>query len=1668
MYQKDKDMISNTPFQKGVLLGGKKGKKGKKGETGKKKKKPQKRKVTSSAPLTRTQVLEEVGAQLHKKCMQLCKDDPNKFLLGMAYSPHLFQNFYMVWKFAVNLTPQQHLDLDSTIASMDNSMDAIDAILEFGMLHDKINLESINKDMYMKPVLYGGAKDKGRRLRKKAQKLAQAKEFLRHAKKPGDEGFNAFVTDFYSQKGRDVVSKILATTFKCQKVKNKYWRLEPYQKSAIFLGSQHCQFVKNLLVVHATGSGKTPIIHKIISSYMHDDRVKLFVTPSSEIRSNFYSQIKDFDTLLAKYVSAYPYPAEKLLTFAPRGPAPFHVQTYKNTYLGSVLNTRNTETRQQRAREVFGKEAYMPYAPIRSVDMEKLATLYDAVSSTDMEEFVDKARLNKPCVVERTNGQTGLHDLVTLRHDYGWDAKAREVVNGEVHNPFNNRIILIDEVDQLFQSLDNPKRRMLIYLLKFAQNSVVIGFTATPLVQGDDTYSTTTSKLLEMIKGDRGAADPLGPRAGDTCSNEGFVSYYNSINPPLYPQTIPYMGNETGRPVLGRIIFSQLRQGNLKKYQEAVKGKRGRDPQVLVKDHDHYRAYMSYATAKYPDRWAKQQNMKAMSSVVKDFEQNANKLSCLFRTLQQHKTLKTVVLFTAGLESFRTFVKMKHPDLYYDVGQGKYSAMRIGFIIQKDPNTPRVLKAFNRDDNLRGENMMVICADRHFAVGVNFRNARRLIKMSPDVDASRYIQSIGRVLRMCTYSKLPKDEQNVRIDIMVATIDPRRTLAQMEDATTYDELVERHVRSADPVLTVDEVALRILIKDVQGYRKRMQTIFAAPAIDKTWIHIPDFTGENDVNELEAVCTSSGVKRAEEAHVDPDNEFSYQAYTKDRYKEPIRKGGDPRKEMEAMNPLDKKHGAIGRKRHDQNFQNSRGIGIPKIEPYRAPLMPKELPVLEDAQEIKLAEGKFRNLSVPSIKEAELDKYSKEMRIPNMPVQTFVYENAKQLGEIKETMMQYSNALVLARDNYPKVQNFGQGDNFNIQVLIAEAAKKWIELAKYYNTNFVGGDMAPWNKVIGVNLYYLRWKNRVYVQYEPNVRVVRPVLFTNLKAWLESLGDKVLTNLDFHRIYQAMPEFRRAKDRVRYANAQNKAPRMKVNSDGTVDVVVEIKVPGLAGHHNQISAREALAQPESYHAISQLYSEILADHFNVGTEQVRGHLDGQTHLVFHVYRINQDMLNNIEFEESLNQDLLDPDPGQRQRIPVKTMEGEVEDYVLMPRFDVDASTITKYIRYAVGANLPKRDKSNRTPHGSYGLSKDRYKGMFQRGIDPYASSKEILNRNNGNVWIMVGQDQKFKIFDTLELPTNATVDPYRSQPKFQEAKNRNDLYVLLDHVKPWQMAITRPYASIKQFALHGTDEEWTKFWEACLEIKRKYEDEHLGLGLMHPGRVLYMYTDAQPSLAQFHVNFSINPPHTPKEVPKVQPVPQKVVPTIQVDPKEQDKQKIVQKKHVQFAENLEKREFREFREFEVSKGCAKVGDQVYMVVINITGIYGLKYAQAARVLTLVQGGVFDLPHDVWKKDRTPEESVDEYLGKEIAFDTPALGLASFSDVQDTLDLSDGQTCVRILINFTDNDWNTTRSSHKVEFKTMEDFWKLKPQSAVMRSVQKNMKSLIDRYFVRLEAM
>lgn len=1504
--------------------------------------KPFKRKAT-----TREDRLNELARVLQNVFLEKCHHDPGSLLVNLTREN--FQNCYMAWKFACGFQPQMHQTLDAELSELDDVEDAIRAVYHFALVHHLPHVST---------KLEGGEKSnkskKSKTYLRKQKLVERARALLKNAKKPGEPGFNEYLTNFYAKK----VQEIRSAKFKCAK-EGKFWSLEPYQRSAMFLGGPRCQFVPRLLVVHPTGSGKTAVMYNIISQYLHDDRVKLFLAPSVQIQQNFYSQISKFDTLLAKYVARYPHVTpHELLTFSPRGPAPFHIQNYKK-YLTEALKVKGPE-RRALSRKMFGKEEWQPWAPIRSIDLTRLTTLFEA---SNPHEVLAALKANNPCVTER-HGATGRSDLVTLRADYGYDSNARKVHHGKVFNPFDNRVIVIDEVDRLFESLGHIKRRMLIYLLQYAKKSVIIGLTATPLVQGDSTYSSQTSKVLEMIKGPKGA-DPLAPTATPITTNEGYVSFFYSFRPPLYPRTIPDL-NSTHEVVLGRILFSVLNSQSLKHYRSKLGGA----DQYKLHQHQKYYRFMGYATSKYLDQWARQSNM--MQNVLKDFEKHSAKLVCLANTMADQPK-KSVILFTEGMEAFRVFLKHKRPELF------RYTE----FMSPKnEEESTRVLRKFNAPSNLEGQEIRYMCATRNYMVGINFHNVRRIVMVSPPIDESMYLQTVGRVLRMCTYAKLPEEDRNVQVDIMVATADKHRTLNQLKDLAPSQDMV-----------TVDEVALHHLLKEVGKYRQRIKAIFKDSAIDRTWIVEPSTGHHVGGEELEKRCY------------------------------------DPHDVEEEETTSSKSHrGKLGRGSDKDLHKQSRGIGVSVLSRHPADFknVPKQLPVLSDAQEMKLAEAKFRDLSIPSIREHEFKKLQGAFQVPNIPVQVFVFESSKDIPQIMSTMQQYTNALVLVKDHYPETQDFGRSDRFRVEVMVAEAAKKWMALAKYYNEYFVGGDMPKWNKVVGFNLFYLKWKKRVYIQYEPNIRMIRPVLFTNLKAWIHSLGNKSLTQTDFQRIYETMPEFRNARDRVRY-----KGGKPQTRPDGTIDVTVEIRVPDLASHRGETKASIALSQPQAYQQIHDVYANILSNMFGIDESQMRSKLVDGKYLVFVLSRVQDDM--DLAFEEALNQKLLDPDPDQRSRIPIKTMDGRTEEAVLKTRFGVNRSNITQFIRYARGTALPDRIRDMETKE-----DQNYWKHVRDGndGNDRFPSSKEVLNQNHGYVWILVGSDGKFRMYPTKGLPREATVNPYRDQVQFQEAKESGEAYVLLDKITPWQMVVTKPYASIRQFALHSTESEWGDFWRACWKVREEYQ--------METNKTLYMYTDEHPTIAQFHVNFSL---HAPRARSTAQP----------------DK---AQSHHRSDRHQAKKVRFEDKKPLDSSnwtlvENCAKVGDEVYLVVFNLSGVlHGTQMAEYTKIMVVNN----DLPHTKWRPDRTAEMSIAQAIRLRYVTNTSDLGLHSLEDLAKFHDFRNEEgRCVRVIVKYSFRPWVLENA----KWVSPSAFGELKG-SSVLEAVKSQLVDYFAEYFSELEKM
>ena len=101
------------------------------------------------------------------------------------------------------------------------------------------------------------------------------------------------------------------------------------------------------------------------------------------------------------------------------------------------------------------------------------------------------------------------------------------------HNPFSNKIVLLDEVHHLVRPsaeiLRNPRRMLMLQrlrqLLRTAENSVVIGLSGTPLCD----VPSEAAALRALLKG----------RAAREAGDEGFVSYYMETPASVFPRLTP-------------------------------------------------------------------------------------------------------------------------------------------------------------------------------------------------------------------------------------------------------------------------------------------------------------------------------------------------------------------------------------------------------------------------------------------------------------------------------------------------------------------------------------------------------------------------------------------------------------------------------------------------------------------------------------------------------------------------------------------------------------------------------------------------------------------------------------------------------------------------------------------------------------------------------------------------------------------------------------------------------------------------------------------------------------------------------------------------------------------------------------------------------------------------
>ena len=409
----------------------------------------------------------------------------------------------------------------------------------------------------------------------------------------------------------------------------------------------------------------------------------------------------------------------------------------------------------------------------------------------------------------------------------------------------------MDEVHNLVRPSDeilsNPKRlnmiKQLREMLRRAENSVIIGFTGTPLCDAPEQRDA----LKNIIKG----------REAANLSDEGFVSFYMATAPSVFPRVWPVgvPGAVPAEMVRSVPLRNMAREGPKSHYKQQCNTK-GHKLACLEKVHTElllrftdgrpltptWRNMSSlteaainrlarYCTIGQGGTYAGQEKVAHVVNggcgrlLLRDFDQvpfgskqqrrraqgYASKLQAIVRDVQragqgQGKTL----IMAHRVPGYKLLLRMLAKALPPGAVMGyppartyseqKDESMLALLGMPHDETRPERCKcalcSFNKGS--AGAPRVLIADSKECGEGVSFLGVRKLLLVDVPLNAVEYLQRVGRAVRFMGHSSLPVAERQVSVRIYQATLPRKAAESQLKpaDATADELLVERLRKNA--------------------------------------------------------------------------------------------------------------------------------------------------------------------------------------------------------------------------------------------------------------------------------------------------------------------------------------------------------------------------------------------------------------------------------------------------------------------------------------------------------------------------------------------------------------------------------------------------------------------------------------------------------------------------------------------------------------------------------------------------------------------------------------------------------------------------------------------------------------------------------------------------------
>jgi len=552
--------------------------------------------------------------------------------------------------------------------------------------------------------------------------LDMPKVWPREGLKPGQEGFT-------QQASRCLAQARLGT----QRSPFAGLGMRLHQESASFLLHPDSP-VERLLVDHATGTGKTLIMLRMLDNYFDDPHPKVAIFPKHAVCDNFYQELLKWPTRW-RHFFCFLKPAEASLA---SGAKDWRRKKFDVWDINNDKSRAEAKTRGVRLEKIIRELTDSIQEALEMRHAIRGGKVTSRFARGFLEEHPDAPMPKAPLRAFRYTTAGG--GASALDRD-GWPKSPILKVGFDPTelNPYSGKVIIMDECHNLVRPNQMFEEQIghLRHLLHSATRTVLAGFTGTPV--GNE--AAEGQKLLDVIKG----------KGAESQSNEGFLSCFHARASDDFPREVPVQGIPDG------VLHDDILQDLTKKHSlhgEALKRYLLKEVEFKVTPR-----LLHLSEEQRLARLASYCNLHIFhgayfgakrTSLLANVKDHAPKFYGVAKAIARAK--EKAVIMLSRQSGYKVLLEIL-----------RKTGRKHGFKVA----TLQELSDFNdARRNLRGERFRVLVAETSQAgEGIQFKHVRRLHLVEVPARHSDLVQRASRCVRMGGHEGLPPEERELAIEV---------------------------------------------------------------------------------------------------------------------------------------------------------------------------------------------------------------------------------------------------------------------------------------------------------------------------------------------------------------------------------------------------------------------------------------------------------------------------------------------------------------------------------------------------------------------------------------------------------------------------------------------------------------------------------------------------------------------------------------------------------------------------------------------------------------------------------------------------------------------------------------------------------------------------------------